>query len=227
MRLGDVDPNGHLRLDAVARYLQDVANDDALDGALPNAFGWVVRRTLIRVAAMPRLGEQVSATTFCSGIGRSWAERRTSFRGDTGGALEAVSLWVQVDPDSGRPAALGEAFTAIYGATAAERRVSARLELPAPPPPDTADVSSTTWTVRRVDLDVLGHVNNAVAWALLHELLGDAVTGAGTGEVEHVAAVDPADSPLELRWQVSEDRTTTAWLLADGSLRTATRWRPT
>lgn len=226
VRLGDVGPNGCLRLDAAARYLQDVANDDALDAELPNAFGWVVRRTLIEVEAMPRLGERVSATTFCSGFGRSWAERRTSFRGDAGGALEAVSLWVQVDPDSGRPAALGEAFSAIYGATAGERRVSARLGLPAPPPPDAPDVSSTSWTVRRVDLDVLGHVNNAVAWALLHELLGEAVTGAGTGEVEHAAAIDPADSPLEFRWQTDADGTTTAWLLADGSVRTATRWRP-
>ncbi|MFM2113860.1 MAG: hypothetical protein RL643_818, partial [Actinomycetota bacterium] len=32
MRLGDVTPKGRLRLDATARYLQDIATDDALDG---------------------------------------------------------------------------------------------------------------------------------------------------------------------------------------------------
>ncbi len=31
VRLGDVTPKGRMRLDAVARYLQDVANDDAVD----------------------------------------------------------------------------------------------------------------------------------------------------------------------------------------------------
>ena len=32
VRLGDVTPKGRLRLDAVARYLQDIATDDSLDG---------------------------------------------------------------------------------------------------------------------------------------------------------------------------------------------------
>lgn len=226
VRLGDVGPSGAARLDAIARYLQDVANDDALAADLPNAFGWVVRRTLIRVERMPRLGERVSATTFCSGTGRSWAERRTSFTGDAGGALEAVSLWVQVDPDTGRPAALGEAFSTIYGETAGSRRVSARLTLPAAPPLGTDGVSSADWAVRRVDLDVLGHVNNAVAWSVLHEVLGDAVTGPGTGEVEHLAAIDPTDSPLDLRWHTDHSGSTAAWLIAADSVRVATRWRP-
>lgn len=227
VRLGDVGPQGLVRLDAVARYLQDVANDDALDADLPNAFGWVVRRTLVRVGQLPRLGEQLCATTFCSGTGRSWAERRTSFAGDAGGALEAVSLWVQVDPSSGRPTALGDGFTAIYGAAAGGRRVSARLGLPAPPPADADGVSTAIWWVRQVDLDVLGHVNNAVAWAVLHELLGESLAATpGVGEVEHLAPIGPPDSPLELRWQTEDSGATTAWLMAEGSVRMATRWRP-
>ena len=48
MRLGDVDPSGRLRLDAIARYLQDVASDDAADAGLDT--GWVARRTLIECA---------------------------------------------------------------------------------------------------------------------------------------------------------------------------------
>ena len=40
VRLGDVDSAGFVRLDAVTRYLQDVASDDALDAGLPNAMGW-------------------------------------------------------------------------------------------------------------------------------------------------------------------------------------------
>ena len=76
VRLADVDPAGELRLDAIARYLQDVASDDALDAGLPNPFGWIVRRTLIRVDHAARLGERVDLTTYCTGSGRSWAERR-------------------------------------------------------------------------------------------------------------------------------------------------------
>ena len=47
VRLGDVDPRGRMRFDAIARHLQDVASDDAADSGLDG--GWVVRRTLIAV----------------------------------------------------------------------------------------------------------------------------------------------------------------------------------
>ena len=132
VRLGDVDRHGRMRLDAIARHLQDVASDDAADSGLDG--GWVVRRTLIVAARPAVLGEDLHLTTFCTGTGRSWAERRTSIVGDAGRAVEAVSLWVHVDPATGRPLALGEAFHARYGEAAGERRVSTRLALPGPPP---------------------------------------------------------------------------------------------
>ena len=53
VRLGDASPGGRLRLDAVARYLQDVANDDAEDAGLANPASWVVRRTTIEVRPRP------------------------------------------------------------------------------------------------------------------------------------------------------------------------------
>ena len=119
VRLGDVDPAGELRLDAIARYLQDVASDDAIDAGLSNALGWVVRRTMIRIDRPLTVGEPLSLVTFCTGTGRSWAERRTTIADQHGAAVEAVSVWVHVDPDSGRPARLGHDFAGIYGAAAA------------------------------------------------------------------------------------------------------------
>ena len=84
VRLGDVDARARLRLDATARYLQDVATDDATDADLDDAFGWVVRRTLIDVRRAASLDESLELSTFCSGTGRSWAERRTSIVGESG-----------------------------------------------------------------------------------------------------------------------------------------------
>ena len=49
VRLGDVTPQGRLRLDAVVRYLQDIANDDAHDSGIDNPAAWVVRRTVVEV----------------------------------------------------------------------------------------------------------------------------------------------------------------------------------
>src|SRR5688500_10680451 len=70
VRLGDASPGGRLRLDAMARYLQDVANDDAHDSGIANPGGWVVRRTTIDVRAEVAFRELVEVTTFCSAIGK-------------------------------------------------------------------------------------------------------------------------------------------------------------
>ena len=59
VRLSDVDSTSLLRFDAIARYLQDVATDDAEHCGLDNAFGWVVRRTMIEVTKPAGLGERL------------------------------------------------------------------------------------------------------------------------------------------------------------------------
>ena len=216
VRLGDVDPTGRLRLDAVARYLQDVASDDAADAGLDT--GWVARRTMIEVRQPAVLGERVELTTFCSGTGRSWAERRTSLTGAAGASIEAVSLWVQIDATTGRPTALGDVFHMNYGEAAAGRHVSSRLVLP---PPD--GTSTRSWMVRAVDLDPYEHVNNASQWAILEEVLPPG-RGAATAELEHVLPID-VDTPVELHVATAEGMVS-AWLVADGRVHTAGRWRP-
>ncbi len=115
VRLGDVDPGGRLRLDATARLLQDVASDDAADARLDGAWGWIVRRTLIDVRRAAVLDESIELSTFCTGMGRSWAERTTRIRGASGADIATVSLWVQVAAATGRPAALTDQFIATYG----------------------------------------------------------------------------------------------------------------
>ena len=222
VRLGDVDQHGRLRLDGLARHLQDVANEDALDSGLTNPVGWVVRRTLVTIGQVPLLGEKLTLTTFCSGTGRSWAERRTTIRTDRGGLVEAVSLWVQVDAVTGRISALGDEFHLIYGDAAGGRRVSARLSLPGL----AADAESRPWAIRAVDLDVLGHVNNAAQWAILEEALIDVRSDRnGVAEIEYLAPVDAADSPAALHLAGSGE--CTVWLVAHDDLCTIARWTPT
>ena len=166
-RLGDVSPGGRLRFDAIARYLQDVANDDAVDAALEGAMAWVVRRTVIEVDAFPVFREPLTLTTFASGSGRSWAERRTSVHGEQGSHLEAAALWVYVDPDTGRPRSLPEEFVTVYGEATGGRKVRARLEHPDPTP----GLDREPWPLRFADFDALGHVNNAVYLAVVEEHL--------------------------------------------------------
>ena len=167
VRLSDVTPKGRLRLDAVARYLQDVANDDAVDAIGDDAAAWVVRRTTLAVDRFPVFREDITLTTWASGVGGRWAERSTSIEGAGGGSILATALWVHVDLQTGRPKVLPKAFEQAYGESAGGRKVSARLEHGPPP----ADVDPVPWTVRFSDFDLLGHVNNAVYWAVVEEHL--------------------------------------------------------
>jgi acyl-ACP thioesterase len=168
IRLSDMDAGGRLRLDAVARYLQDVASDDVDEtgwGAPEHL--WVVRRTRIDVVAPFLGGGEVELTTWCSGLAPSAAGRRTSLAG-AGGRIEVESVWIHLGPDA-RPARLDDTF-GVYGAAAGGRRAATRLTLPQPSPA----TGGVPWPLRAVDVDLLGHVNNAVHWAAVEERLPEA-----------------------------------------------------
>ncbi|HEX4978861.1 MAG TPA: acyl-ACP thioesterase domain-containing protein [Acidimicrobiales bacterium] len=188
VRLADASRNGRLRLDAVARYLQDVANDDARDAlGAGDAAPWVVRRTVVDVSSWPRFQEQLVLTTFCGGTGPRWAERRTTLAGRDGGLVEAASLWVHIDMTTGRPAPLPASFIEHFGGACGGRRVSGRLAHPPPPP----SAERRPWMLRRTDFDVMGHLNNAAYWAVVEEVLvGPAPS---RFELEYRTPIEPGD----------------------------------
>ncbi len=192
VRLGDAGVDGRLRVDGLARFLQDVASDDSSSSGIAGDDVWVARRTSWRRvgdAAWPRIGDEVSLTTWCGGTGAAWAERRTDV--EVGGVtvITAASLWVPVGPD-GRPRRLRPEFFAIYGPAAAGRRVPGRVTVE----PVDATATRRPWVVRRSDLDVIGHANNAALWCALAEV---APIELDSATVVHHAAVE-YDEPVVL-----------------------------
>ncbi len=223
VRLGDVSPQGLARLDAVARYLQDVARDDSADAAFSDPMAWVVRRTLIEVAWAPRFQEMLELATWCSGFGGRWAERRTRIRGDGGAAVDASSVWVHIDSDTGRPRRLGEEFHGVWGVAAAGRRVSARRLLDSAPGPG---ATRLRWLTRAADLDVMRHMNNAAHWVAVVEAM-DRLGAAPLrlrAELEHNAAIGSEDDAV--LWGCSIAGGVDVWMIVDGSGATAARVRP-
>lgn len=214
VRWGDTDPAGRLRLDALARYLQDVANDDTRDAGFDPMAPWVVRRTVVVVHEPVALGDVVTCTTFSGGFGSRWAERRTSVVAEGGGRIEAAALWIFVDPVSGRPLRLTDAFHDVYGEASAGRKVSSRLQHG---PPDPGAVTRP-WTVRRTDLDALGHVNNAATWSAIEDELARRGRTARGAELEYPGAIGPTD---EVALAASEDDggTLRMWLTVAGTVR--------
>lgn len=199
---GDTAVSGRARLDALVDWLQAVAHADVVDAGLDGVVLWVVRRGALAVERFPRLGEHVELTTACSALGARWAERRTRLTGSGGARVEAVALWVAIDPATLRPARIDH-LASVYGESAGDRRV--KTGLTHPPPPD--DAAARPWTWRRSDLDVGGHVNNAAYWQAVEEDLAD--PAALYAEVEHRMPCTAGEATLlsagERRWLVSGD----------------------
>lgn len=152
----------------MARYLQDVSDDDTRDVGL-DGMSWVVRRTVLDVLDFPHYLETFELVTWCAGLGSRWAERRTSLTGASGGRIEAATLWVSVDAQTGRPSRPSTEFLSVFGPSAQGREVSSKLTLPR-----VSEAAATApWTPRFADFDVMGHVNNAVYWEIVEQLLAE------------------------------------------------------
>ena len=223
VRLGDVDPSGRCRLDAVVRYLQDIARDDSDGSGIRDPTGWVVRRTMVEVHQPAGFEEWLDLATWASGWGRRWAERRTSITGDAGAEIEAATVWVRIDTVTGRPVELGDEFFEIYGDACGDRRISARTTLPSTP---VEGAESAPWEVRHTDLDLLGHVNNAAQWVPVEEVLDRCGLEAGRvrAELEHAGGVERTE-PARLHWVVADGGVDT-WLTTGEVTGSAARVRP-
>jgi acyl-ACP thioesterase len=119
-----------------------------------------------------------------------------------------VALWVHLDPVGARPRPVPEGFEAVYGPSAAGRRVRARLRYRGEPP---ADGACAPWRFRAADLDLADHVNNAVYWQALEEdLAGDGAREPFDAEIEHRAPADVGEAALvrdgEMLWICAADR---------------------
>lgn len=213
VRLGHTDPQGRIRLDALAGLLQDISNEDVTAAALPDALAWVARRLVVRVERFPVFGEHLTLSTWCNGLGSRWAQRRVMVRGERGGSADAATIWVSIDEQTGRPKPLTEQFQELYGPSAQGRTVRPRLVHPAPD----GDVRRETWPLRTSDFDVLGHVNNAAYWHAFEEVVVryPELDEPLLGELEFHHEIGPGESvELQSRYE-REARCLRMWLVVN------------
>jgi acyl-ACP thioesterase len=207
--VAEVAPSGRLRLDSIARWAQDVAWADVVDAGLRDLTIWLVRRTRIRVRRFPRLDESYRLTTYVTGLGRMWAERRTDIvpvgdGGASGGSLESRSsrgsgglqspgsaalepivqvscLWVHINPERLLPSPVETVEIEMWTGPSTPT-VKARLHHAAP----VGDTVAREWTFRASELDVAEHVNNAAYFTPLDDELLSISSAPGAGDVETV-----------------------------------------
>lgn len=210
IRSTDVTPSGRLRFDALARYLQEAAEDDVTDSSWREPCGWLLRRCTVTVRSYPAYSEQVRIRTFCSATGPRWAERTTTIAADTGDVIQARAVWVAVDTATGQPRPLGPGFLRVYGESTGGRRVSGRLSHPRPD----GSRSGREWPLRASDFDPAGHVNNCIHWAAVEDALTGLSWLPASAEMEYHRPILPGQ---RTHLVTSEQRGhMRAWLLAGG-----------
>jgi acyl-ACP thioesterase len=209
IRRTDVTPGGRLRLDALARYLQDVAEDDVADSGLAEPCGWLVRRCALTIRGYPRRGQRLRLATFCSATGPRWAERTTTVTAGGADLIQASMVWVAVDPVTGQSCQVGPDFHRLYGPAAQGRRASVRLSHPRPGPAATG----RDWPVRASDFDTDGHVSNTVHWQAAEEVLAGLDWLPAHAEMEYHHPILPG-ARLRLVCQLSAG-CADLWLLND------------
>ena len=193
VRLGDATPHGRMRLDAMARFLQDVSNDDSRDAEWSDPHWWVVRRTVLDVAIFPTYLQEVDIVTWCGGTGTHWAERRTRMSAIDGTPLvDAAALWVHIDSDKMQPSRIPDDVLPMLSESAEGRRIGARLLLKAVDFP-TSEAVASPWVLRFSDFDAVGHMNNAAYWEVVEEQLAShrSLRAPMRAIVEHIVEVEP------------------------------------
>jgi acyl-ACP thioesterase len=206
--------------------LQDIANDDAVDGNYPDVHGWVVRRTEMWVHQFPTYMTDISLTTWCGGYGSHWAERRTHIVGADGARIETAALWVHVNMETLKPEPLPEGFIPLIAESSGGRKVRSNFVVGKSLPELSAlDATSESWPVRFADMDAVGHMNNASYWIALEEYLSthsDARRAPLHATVEHHLAVDPGDE-VRIVTQDLGDRVVLRHVLGDNRVAAVTQ----
>ena len=230
VRAGDVDTANRLRYDSVARYLQDIGSDNLDASGLGDTDPfWIVRRTVIDVVRPSVWPERVTLRRWCSGLSTRWSNMRVDITGDKGALIRTEGFWISVSITSGMPTRISDEGLALLSRTTDEHRLRWKQWMrDAAPEPSAED---RTFVLRATDLDAFDHVNNAVYWQAVEDVLAaspDVATitgGPHRAVIEYLGPIVAGDA-ITLRHRRHRDGDAdalTVWFLVDGTVRTIAR----
>ena len=171
VRYGEIGENGVATLPALGNWLQEAAgrNADALGfgekALLAYNLTWVLTRLALRIARLPRAGEELCIHTWPSTMDR-FGHRGYKVYDASGGLIATgSSAWSVMELSSRSMARLPAALAPKYPAAPRPCETFSCRVIPRLRP---EEASSCPLRVRRDDLDINGHVNNTryLAWIL-------------------------------------------------------------
>ncbi|MCT7660512.1 acyl-[acyl-carrier-protein] thioesterase [Mycobacterium deserti] len=165
---GDIDGDLRLRLDGVARYIQEVGAENLLDaGEAEEHPHWLVQRTVIDVVQPIEWPNEVSFSRWCPALSTRWCSMRVDLVGSDGGRIETEGFWIAINERTLTPQRVSDSLIEKFASTTEVHRLKWRPWLA-----DPADADVTMpFALRRTDIDVFEHVTNTAYWHAIHEVM--------------------------------------------------------
>ncbi|KUI22104.1 hypothetical protein AU195_06645 [Mycobacterium sp. IS-1496] len=165
---GDIGEQLQLRLDGVARYIQEVGAENLVDaGEAEEHPHWLVQRTVIDVIEPIEWPNEVSFSRWCSALSTRWCTMRVDLVGSEGGRIETEGFWIAINEKTLTPQRVSDRLIEKFASTTEEHRLKWRPWLTNPTDTD----ASAPFALRRTDIDVFEHVTNTAYWHAIHEVM--------------------------------------------------------
>jgi acyl-ACP thioesterase len=172
LRVADIDRYGRLRLDAAARHIQDIGQDQLRELGFEAIHPlWIVRRTMIDLIEPIEFQDILRLRRWCSATSTRWCEKRVRIDGRKGGRIESEAFWININPDTLMPSRITDDFMDGLRRTTDVDRLRWKAYLK---PGDRENATRIhDYPVRVTDIDLFAHMNNSVYWSVVEEYLSE------------------------------------------------------
>ncbi|MCX5041618.1 thioesterase [Aldersonia sp. NBC_00410] len=172
VRAADIDPDTRVRLDGIARYLEDIAWENLQASMLPGTDPiWIVRRTVIDAVRPINWPDRVHLRRWCAGLSTRWTAMRVRMESSRGGLIESEGFWINISESTGMPTRISDEGLAYLQTMTDEHRLKWRRWLGEDAPPESG--ADLHFPLRATDIDQFNHVNNAAYWQAVEQYLVD------------------------------------------------------
>jgi acyl-ACP thioesterase len=170
LRVADIDRDGRLRLDAAARHIQDIGQDQLRQLGFEESHPlWIVRRTMVDLIRPIEFQDTLRLRRWCSGTSNRWCEMRVRIDGRKGGLIESEAFWININRDTQMPSRIADDFLEGLQRTTKVDRLRWKAYLK-PGARETAD-QVREYPIRFTDIDLFDHMNNSVYWSVVEDYL--------------------------------------------------------
>lgn len=206
VRTGDIDQDMRVRLDSLARYLQDVANDhiEVVPFGKTDPF-WIIRRTVIDVLEPITWPSDFSVERWCGALSTRWTNMRVRISATSGtnefnpeprpnGLVETEAFWINMN-SAGLPSRISDLAMDTLTPMTDEHRLRWKAMNPGKAPaPEELSLPDREHVLRITDFDPFKHLNNAAYLEAVEDELvdhPDLLAGPHRAVIEYLRPIVP------------------------------------